>query len=644
MTAILVFLTGIAVTAYTVNYDASSVKQQIISSKLSETGASDEQSFINGWLTENAGTGSAEWYALCLSKENAYDFSAYTTALEPQINDAGLRATERQRMAIAYISAGGTNIDVGALIGETWNGLGIMSEIYALILINSGNFYCETDETLILESLLARQHEDGGWSLNGNYSDPDVTAMAVQALSAYRSNPSIQSRIDCAVEVLSAMQQSDGGYRSYGTPNAESNAQVIIALCQLGIDPQSDGRFLKNGNSPVDALMSYHTGSGGFSHISGGAENGMAAVQAYEAFTAISHSGLYNLNEKYVDGEFPPLIAEQKPTAAPEEEPTKAPDAAATAPPKATEGSESGKPVVTDKPQASTAPAEPSAVTTASVSESSEELTEIQPTEASEAAEESSEAAETTAVSAPTAAFTLTTISTVTKQNTSSTSQEMRTETACTSVSSAAVPVGASVNDVSSSGGWKIPAYTVIAVLFAGSAIYPAARRQFSWKKLAASGAVCTLCAGAVFFMNIQTPEEYYSRNLGDIQPDSLTVTFSVSCEKIKDEIDGDYMIVPETELVLLEDDTVFDILERVLAYNKIPFDYNGSFETDIYIRGINNIYEMDHGEMSGWMYLVNGETPNVGCGAYAPEDGDVIEWVYTLEVGRDIGQGGNIE
>ena len=56
------------------------------------------------------------------------------------------------------------------------------------------------------------------------------------------------------------------------------------------------------------------------------------------------------------------------------------------------------------------------------------------------------------------------------------------------------------------------------------------------------------------------------------------------------------------------------------------------------YIEGINNLYEFDCGELSGWMYKVNGWFPNYGCSRYQLKEGDVIEWVYTCDLGVDVG------
>ena len=55
-------------------------------------------------------------------------------------------------------------------------------------------------------------------------------------------------------------------------------------------------------------------------------------------------------------------------------------------------------------------------------------------------------------------------------------------------------------------------------------------------------------------------------------------------------------------------------------------------------VEGINQLYELDCGKNSGWMYSVNGTFPNYGASAYKPKDGDVILWVYTCDLGNDVG------
>ena len=63
------------------------------------------------------------------------------------------------------------------------------------------------------------------------------------------------------------------------------------------------------------------------------------------------------------------------------------------------------------------------------------------------------------------------------------------------------------------------------------------------------------------------------------------------------------------------------------------------SFGT-VYIRGIHYLYEFSCGPLSGWMYLVNGKTTNLGCSNYPLKDGDYVEWVYTCDLGKHIEKG----
>ncbi len=103
--------------------------------------------------------------------------------------------------------------------------------------------------------------------------------------------------------------------------------------------------------------------------------------------------------------------------------------------------------------------------------------------------------------------------------------------------------------------------------------------------------------------------------------------------------------IVPESGCILnttkvaFEDgDTVFDVLCDVRDTYKLQMQYKGTNGSQ-YVQGINNLYEFDGGRWSGWMYCVNGWYPNYGSGQYVVKNGDVIEWNYTCDLGKDLGQ-----
>lgn len=100
-------------------------------------------------------------------------------------------------------------------------------------------------------------------------------------------------------------------------------------------------------------------------------------------------------------------------------------------------------------------------------------------------------------------------------------------------------------------------------------------------------------------------------------------------------------ILKPTTYELLSENDTVWDILQRATKEHKIQMEYQGANEniySSVYIEGINHLYEFSAGELSGWMYNVNGVYPNYGCSQYVLQDGDVIEWHYTVDLGRDLG------
>lgn len=153
---------------------------------------------------------------------------------------------------------------------------------------------------------------------------------------------------------------------------------------------------------------------------------------------------------------------------------------------------------------------------------------------------------------------------------------------------------------------------------------------------------------------HIQSVDEYYLTHIDDITPESETVTISIRCDTILDNYDDldanlqseefvppDGIILSETEYVLRPGDTVFDILDRAVRYNRIQMEYQGANKNNfgsVYIQGINYLYEFSCGTLSGWMYMVNGEFPDYGCSKYELKDGDVIEWVYTCDLGRDVG------
>jgi len=131
---------------------------------------------------------------------------------------------------------------------------------------------------------------------------------------------------------------------------------------------------------------------------------------------------------------------------------------------------------------------------------------------------------------------------------------------------------------------------------------------------------------------------------------DYSSCKISINCETVfdnfeklskgKDEIiPEDGFLLPVTEVPLLDGETAFDVLLRVTKEMGIHMEHTKTpVYKNSYIEGINNLYEFDCGELSGWMYKVNGVYPNYGSSSYAMDDGDDLVWVFTCDLGRDIG------
>jgi len=117
-------------------------------------------------------------------------------------------------------------------------------------------------------------------------------------------------------------------------------------------------------------------------------------------------------------------------------------------------------------------------------------------------------------------------------------------------------------------------------------------------------------------------------RNMKDFNQDKLEV------------LPQDGVIFPATKVTFYAGESVFNVLQREMKKAGIQMEFEATpIYNSNYIEGINNIYEFDCGELSGWMYRVNGWFPNYGCSRYELKDGDTVEWVYTCDLGRDIGR-----
>lgn len=240
---------------------------------------------------------------------------SYVKACEGKLSDK--KYTDYSRLAIALSSIGVSPLNVAGYnllspLGDydktVWQG--INGPIYALIALDCGNYSMPINSSaavqatrdLYVKKILSLQLSDGGFALSGASADPDVTAMALQALSKYQSKTEVSSATEKALNSLSKLQNGTGGFSSGGSAYSESVSQAIAALGELNIS-LADIRFVKNGNSLMDALLTYHINGGGFKHSKDDSSaDEMSTEQALYALASAKRNingevSLYNMSD-----------------------------------------------------------------------------------------------------------------------------------------------------------------------------------------------------------------------------------------------------------------------------------------------------------------------------------------------------------
>lgn len=473
----------------------------ILEFKADQAGSESIEAWIASALPESMGTG-GEWYAIALNG-GEYDLSACHQALTGYLAAHSVRAAASRQKLVLALSATGSAEDAADFTAETLSDTigqqGVMSWIWGLHLLHNGfeSPACTTEEAV--KTLLDLQKDDGGWDITGNTSDVDVTAMVLQALAPYRAEQA--DAVARALDLLSARQQESGGFTSYGVENAESTAQVIIALCALDIDPLTDARFIRDGVTLLDVLARYRLADGSFSHVEGGAYSETATIQAYLALTAC---------QRLRDGA-PALYQIVHPAEVP---------------------------------------------------------------------------------------------------------GEMHTEWSYKAIGTA-----------------------VIAAVAAGLCVVLLLRGKRHPKSYLAVGIAALLLVAVLLLTDIQPAADFYAVTALNKSDAIGQVRMSIRCDLVAgqaEHIPADGIILPETEFPITASDTAYTILTDAARAYAIHMESSGTSGM-MYVQGIGNLYEFDFGDLSGWMYLVNGEAPSVGCDQCMLAPGDRIEWRYTLELGKDF-------
>ena len=540
--------------AFFANADqAEELENQIINYKLSESGADGVQALINGAFCENASV--SEWYILALAQSDGYDFSEYESALLEYLSQNEVRsASSRLKYALTLAAIGSESEYIEKTPESSIGKQGIMSWVYGLHLINNGVEIKGFTAQTVTETILSLQKSDGGWAVMGASGDVDVTAMTVQALApSYRESQEVKAAVDRAIDFLSSRQRENGAFTSYGVENPESAAQVIIALAALGRDCREDEHFIKGENDLFDVMLRFRAENGAFSHEEGLAPNDNATVQVLHA--VVAYRRLKEGKTPFYDLESMKDISSE--------------DGESSHPEESKPNDESSRPEESKPEDESSHPEESKPNDESSHPEESKPNDESSHPEEAKPEDESSRPEESNALSN---------------------------------------------GGKSGFGGYKLWASIAIIAACAVAVVCLIVAKKRKTVNFIIVIAFAVIAIVIVAVTDIKSSEEFYQA--AESEKDSVgTVTLSISCESLvgkseESHIPSDGVILESVELEIEEGDTVFDILMLAAAKYKISVEKTGASGAE-YIEGIANVYEFDHGDLSGWTFYVNGEKPS---------------------------------
>ncbi|WP_456272908.1 DUF4430 domain-containing protein [Bacillus sp. AK031] len=101
------------------------------------------------------------------------------------------------------------------------------------------------------------------------------------------------------------------------------------------------------------------------------------------------------------------------------------------------------------------------------------------------------------------------------------------------------------------------------------------------------------------------------------------TVTITIVAPDVKG------TILSATTVEMAEGDTVLAITQKIVKAKGIQMSVRGAGAA-AYVEGIDNLFEFDHGPMSGWEASVDGKTLDKSAGIYGIKPGQGIKWHYT--------------
>lgn len=488
---------------------------EILAWNLKKSGADSLQAWVDGTLAESA-DGSGGWYLTALKQGGtAIDDARCRERLEKAAGEESRSITKRLRVALFRTALGMETAFAEEALDALAEERTLMPLVFGLHLANNGIVSAAISREEIMDRLLALQLADGGWAVIGDACDVDCTAMTLQALAPMTQDEAVQAAAERGLAALSVAQQGNGGFLGMGQESAESCAQVLLALSCLGLDPEQDARFVKNGFSVMDALLRFRLEDGSFCHALGQDANETATVQTFYAMTGYL---------RMLRGEREYYLFDTEGAPAPEG--------------------------------------------------------------------------------------------------------------------------GAGMNAAEAAGGPEgggaisqglMAGIAALAGLLCCLISWLRGRRNartYAFIALVTLGGI--LCA---FSIRIQTPEGYYAGKPAEADGPMIRTAISIRCDPVAGRSQyapADGTILTETEIRIPEGSTAFDQLAEATRSARIQMEYDGT-TAGAYVRGIAYLYEYDFGNLSGWMFRVNGHFADVGASMYPLQEGDRVEWIYSANIGKDV-------
>ncbi len=623
------------------------------------------------------GTGGGEWTILSLARgeytvpEGYYDtyYNNVVNEVKSLMPESGSKpdgrldrnkGSEHSRLILGLTAIGKDITNVGdydireALADFAYvSTQGINGPIFALIAFDSHQYEIpviegvakQTTKEQMIDYILDKEIGGGGWALTGSNPDPDITAMAIQALTPYyNGKEEVKSAIDRAIAWLSSAQTGTGGYASWGTENSESVSQVIVALTGLGINPHTDERFIKNGKSAIDNLMSFAVPEGGFKHIALGSVDMMATDQGTYALVAYDRfingkTRLYEMTDVIIDDEEVPEVEELPINNGNVTVPKDNQNYKITV-----EENHSGDITITipEENQSKTFVELPANVSLPNINAEKGNVQVNFPA----------------GIQIKNGAPAL--LELITANN--------REDTGLKNLVNSLIVGNKELDEIDEAitmGGDQKAEFTggLVTITFKGMAGKEAAFidqsgvihsiQKFSEQQTGLpngkheyayeNGTDLVIVTDHFTDFIVYSVQEKTDNGGGtppgggggETTPSKSTITLSID----KKTINKGYVLQP-TKVEFTKGESVWDVLKRELDQRGIKYEYSYSNQYDsVYVESIAGDGEFDHGQDSGWMYNVNGWYPNYGASQYKLKDGDKVEWRYTRNLGVDLGE-----